>query len=292
MENQIFTKPGEFPIIICKQCQIGVRPSEISRHIQGAQHRLGLPTGRQLQHAIQQWNRVQECEHWEVPNTVHDPIHGLPVHTDGLLCTRTSECGYVVRSVDVMKRHWREKHGWKPSSSKVRPRTAARDSAQQQVQQFSRAVVYQQAFNQGTGRHYIHVQGRGHRITRTSDPVEEPIQQASQIHAELDKMEELYRQYIDRPIQIEAGQRDEANPWLRRTQWAVYLAGLNPDDLVQCVQQPDPEDRSKEALTTAAIWDSMAAVARMSQKVSARVGHTIQIEAVRVERDKIPTKPL
>ncbi|KAJ9480682.1 hypothetical protein VN97_g12858 [Penicillium thymicola] len=36
----------------------------------------------------------------------------------------------------------------------------------------------------------------------------------------------------------------------------------------------------------------MAAVARISQKVSARVGHTIHIEAVRVERDKTPTKPL
>ncbi|OQE13816.1 hypothetical protein PENFLA_c043G10841, partial [Penicillium flavigenum] len=84
-------------------------------------------------------------------------------------------------------------------------------------------------------------------------------------------MEELYQQHIHQPIQIEAGQRDEANPWLRRTQWA---------------------DQSEEALTTAAIWDSMAAVARISQKVSARVGHTIQIEAIRVERDKTPSKPL
>lgn len=150
-----------------------------------------------------------------------------------------------------MKRQWRKKHGWKPGSSKDRPRAAACDTAQQQVHQFSRTVTCQQAFNQGIGRHYIHVQG--HRPSESAGlPVqaEQPVQQASQIHAELDKIEELYQQHINQPIQIEAGQRDEANPWLRRTQWAVYLAGLNPDNLVQCVQQPGPEDQSEEASTT------------------------------------------
>jgi hypothetical protein len=189
-----------------------------------------------------------------------------------------------------MKQHWRIAHGWTAASSKGRPRAIARQSTQEQIQQFSRIVTCQQAFNHGIGKHYIHILGHA-----TCDPAAQPSQpvpQASQIHAELDKIEELYQQHITQPIQIEAGQRDEANPWLRRTQWAVYLAGLNPDDLVQCVQQPDPEDQSEEALTTAAIWDSMAAVARISQKVSARVGHTIQIEAVRVERDKTPSKPL
>ena len=279
MEHEIFTKPAEYPIIICKRCQIGVRPSEISAHIQGTQHRLGLATGRQLQQAIQQWNRVQECESWKVPTAVYKPIPGLPVQTDGLLCTQTPECDYVVRNIEVMKRHWRAKHSWKPASSKGRLRARARDTGQQQLQQFSRTVPYQQVFNQGTGRHYIHVQGQqpSGPVGQPTQPIQpdQPVQQASQIHAELDKIEELYQQHINQPIQIEAGQRDEANPWLRRTQWAVYLAGLNPDELVQCVQQPDPEDRSEEALTISAIWDSMAAVARMSQKVSARVGHTI-----------------
>jgi hypothetical protein len=113
---------------------------------------------------------MQEYERWEVPTTVHDFIPGLPVHSDGLLSARASECGYVVRSVG-MRRHWREKHRWKPSSSKGRPRAAASDTAQQQqqAQQFSRIVTYQQAFNQGTVRHYIHAQGRS---TDQNTPVE------------------------------------------------------------------------------------------------------------------------
>ncbi|CAG8282988.1 unnamed protein product [Penicillium salamii] len=36
----------------------------------------------------------------------------------------------------------------------------------------------------------------------------------------------------------------------------------------------------------------MAVVARISQRVSTHVGHTIWIEAVRVERDHTPTRPL
>ncbi|CAG8367290.1 unnamed protein product, partial [Penicillium salamii] len=40
------------------------------------------------------------------------------------------------------------------------------------------------------------------------------------------------------------------------------------------------------------IWDAMAAVARISQRVSTHVGHTIRIKAVRVERDHTPTRPL
>jgi hypothetical protein len=36
-----------------------------------------------------------------LPTTVHDFIPGLPVHSDGLLSARASECGYVVRSVGM-----------------------------------------------------------------------------------------------------------------------------------------------------------------------------------------------
>jgi len=90
---------------------------------------------------------------------------------------------------------------------------------------------------------------------------------------------------------IEAGERDEANPWLRRTQWAVYLAGLDPAQLVKCVQRPSEAD-SDDDRAVLAIWDSMEAVARMSQKVSSRASHMIRIEAVRTERDQTPHTPL
>ncbi|KAJ5593549.1 hypothetical protein N7537_010453 [Penicillium hordei] len=91
-----------------------------------------------------------------------------------------------------MKRHWREKYSWKSSSSKGRPQAAAQEIAQQQIQQFTRIVPCQQAFNHGTGSHYIHVRGQR---TAPRPPVEPAVQQASQIHAELDKMEALYQQH-------------------------------------------------------------------------------------------------
>ncbi|KAJ5567849.1 hypothetical protein N7535_007155 [Penicillium sp. DV-2018c] len=78
------------------------------------------------------------------------------------------------------------------------------------------------------------------------------------------------------------------------TRWTVYFRDLDPLELIQCVQQPVPEDQSEEALTTAAIWASMAAVARMSQKLCAdvRVGRNILVDAARVERNKTPAQPL
>jgi len=90
---------------------------------------------------------------------------------------------------------------------------------------------------------------------------------------------------------IEPGERDEANPWLRRTQWAVYLSGLDPQQLVNCVQRPSEADTDDDR-AAAAIWDSMEAVARISQKVCSRAGHTIRIEAVRTEREQTPHTPL
>jgi hypothetical protein len=93
------------------------------------------------------------------------------------------------------------------------------------------------------------------------------------------------------PTVIEAGERDEANPWLRRTQWAVYLAGLDPARLIESVQRPSEADSHFNRAATA-IWDSMAAVARISQKVSSSAGHMIRIEAVRIERDQTPHTPL
>ena len=49
------------------------------------------------------------------------------------------------------------------------------------------------------------------------------------------QLEDAFTEQQAQRTVIEAGERDEANPWLRRTQWAVYLAGLDPAQLVECV---------------------------------------------------------
>lgn len=52
------------------------------------------------------------------------------------------------------------------------------------------------------------------------------------------QLEDAFTEQQSQRLVIEAGERDEAIPWLRRTQRAVYLAGLDPKKLIQCVQRP------------------------------------------------------
>lgn len=56
--------------------------------------------------------------------------------------------------------------------------------------------------------------------------------------------------------------------------------------------EADSQADSYNKRAARAIWDPMAAVARVSQKVSSSAGHMIRIEAVRTERDQPPHTPL
>lgn len=151
-------------------------------------------------------------------------------------------------------------------------------------------VSCQRVFTHGVGSHYIHVQRPG--VGSTVDIDTEDTPRPRVVDRLLIQMEEIYNEQQAHRTVIEAGERDEANPWLRRTQWAVYLAGLDPQRLVDCVQRPGEADTTDDDRAAAAIWDSMEAVARMSQRVSSQAGHTIRIEAVRTERDQTPHTPL
>ncbi|KAJ5111689.1 hypothetical protein NUU61_001319 [Penicillium alfredii] len=52
---------------------------------------------------------------------------------------------------------------------------------------------------------------------------------------------------------IQAGEVDEADPWLRRTQWAVYLDEVELDAL-SAITVPPAEDADGIEATVRAIW--------------------------------------
>jgi hypothetical protein len=69
---------------------------------------------------------------------------------------------------------------------------------------------------------------------------------------------------------IQAGELDEANPWLRRTQWAQYLQGVPVRSLSEAIATPDKYAEGPEgAMRT--IWDAMDGVARVSQQITRTV---------------------
>jgi hypothetical protein len=108
----------------------------------------------------------------------------------------------------------------------------------------------------------------------------------------IDEIELAFKEESELPQLIEAGERDDANPWLRRTRWAVYLRGIDPQHLIDCVQPPDADSSDPTEMAASAIWDAMAAVARISQLICTKTSHTIRTEAVRTERDRLPHQPL
>jgi hypothetical protein len=56
---------------------------------------------------------------------------------------------------------------------------------------------------------------------------------------------------------IQAGKRNEVNPWVEQTQWLPYLVGMERADLMACIEKPvaEPDSRSdnKGKLIEAAI---------------------------------------
>lgn len=314
MEDELFIRPSEIPIIICKKCVYVVRPKEIIGHLRGTQHRLPLRIATQISNTIYSWESSQDCDQWIAPFTIPKAIPGLPIYTNGIRCVQSHQCQFVARTARTIDSHWRTVHHWSALHSAGRGRRQERYIVEQDFQQATIMVSCQRAFTQGPGSHYIHVQSPNSSAIDIEAPAQP--QAISQLIAQLE--EAFTEQQVQRTV-IEAGERDEANPWLRRTQWAVYLAGLDPEQLIQSVQRPaepssntDSEpgsEASSEADSEAssetsseadsyneraarAIWDSMAAVARVSQRVSSSAGHMIRIEAVRNERDQAPHTPL
>ncbi len=49
---------------------------------------------------------------------------------------------------------------------------------------------------------------------------------------------------------IQAGQLQDANPWLQRTWWARYLAEVHPQDLLDVVAMPgvDKINKTRQAI--------------------------------------------
>jgi hypothetical protein len=217
-----------------------------------------MPKARQIAEAIQTSERAQECDEWQAPTAVLDPIPNLPVFLDGILCQKGQFCQFIARKASTIRKHWREKHAWvAPAYYSGRRRQQGLSAAEQQIQQFTRVVRCQRAFIQGPGSHYIRVRTLGVEAITGADSMP-----ATGVADRLiDKIELAFTEESELPQLIEAGERDNANPWLRRTQWAVYLRGIDPQHLIDCVQAPDADSSDPTEIAASAIWDAMAAVA-------------------------------
>lgn len=111
---------------------------------------------------------------------------------------------------------------------------------------------------------------------------------------------------------VEPGDRDEANPWLRRAGWAVYLAHTNVPSAMASMRTPvpveDAEDMEETAQRvqwsqrdpqagaaategdemmehiTAVLWQAMDQVAWVCQTATKELGHFLRTKAICTEK--------
>src|SRR3954466_8658842 len=221
--HQFFYEPSTDPVFVCKTCEYVVRPREVLRHLQSGNHRLPIRIARQIADVIQTSDRAHECDAWQPPTVVNTPIANLPVFSDGILCEKDLFCQFIARTANTIRQHWRDQHGWvAPTSTRGRPPQASQglSAAEQQIQQFTRVVRCQRAFPRLTGSHYIRVRTLGADAITRADSIP-----ATEVGDRLiDEIELAFTEESELPHVIDASERDDANPWLRRTQWAVYLS--------------------------------------------------------------------
>ncbi|EDN04935.1 predicted protein [Histoplasma mississippiense (nom. inval.)] len=163
------------------------------------------------------------------------------------LCQQDPQCQYLAGNMNTIRKHWQNKHSWSPYPSRGRTAPQKRTAAQDEVDRSCQKVQFQQIFASRKGSHYIQIQTK-ETTEHTGTPDQNRASQA------IDELERFYQEQQRQTSNvIQAGEHDEANPWLRRTRWPVYLTNIAPNDLVNCVQRPDDDTTCPDELAARAI---------------------------------------
>ena len=218
MAENPFIPPQHYPVVVCSQCKVGVRPKESHAHLNHQHKKLNPALRQQIASVVQQWDRARECDSYVPPASLPTPIAGIAEHPDALICTiqplevtsdpqSTDTCRYIARTLPTMKKHWRLSH---PTLLQNGIPTTTQPTM---------PVTCQKVFTSGTGSHYVMIEAQ---LPTSSTPGTATPTAQDPLHAQFDRLAALGDPVTD-SRDIDTAQADEANPWLRRTQWAEYL---------------------------------------------------------------------
>lgn len=282
--HDFFSVNPEFEVLICQKCECAVRPGQVQAHLTSTVHRIPRSAAQYIQSVVQQWDHIAEPlnpDAW--PRAIDDPVPGIPVYRDGLLCLRCQV--YICREIKGLKRHWRKEHDYRIQPSTGRPTPSKQQAIQGVIADNSRSVHCQRLFTQGPGSHYI-------RVSPLADAAPEPVADIDSV----DRLMQQVREYQQQDQQahetiIQAGDLDEATPWLNRTGWVQYLQGTPREPLVQSIARPEDDAEGPERAALA-IWEAMVRLAKVSQDVAKSCGHLLRIDIARTMKDESPHSPL
>ncbi|KAJ5144054.1 uncharacterized protein N7515_002841 [Penicillium bovifimosum] len=153
------------------------------------------------------------------------------------------------------------------------------------MEEFTRPVLCQRPFSSRVGSKYVLVRGDPDIPTNANPP-----QEIS--NRVIDELVSAFAEEYEGPRPVQAEERDDANPWIHRTRWTVYLRGINTQ--AWWTAAPDAESSDPTEMAARAIWDAMPTVpvGRVTQQVCTETGHIVRTEAVRTEQGRQPHQPL
>ena len=285
--NAYFERLDRFPVVVCRQCRYAVWPDQIEGHLRRAHRHVAHRMARRLGDEVRSWPEIMIYpSQLEVPASIPEPIQQLMIHQQGWQCQlQPPHCQYVCREFASMDQHWREQHQWSRARHSGRPSRKERLEIQRRQERACRPVRCQRLFPQGEGSGYFAIIG---------EDEEHPVPDmdrcqrfCEKVHAHWKKTEE------DANRLIQDGEKDEANPWLKRTGWVPYLKKLDPDRLLESIEPPNSDPQKDEEPVAEAIWTAMAEMARISQmSVIHETGVFVRLEAIRSEKHQTQFRPL
>ncbi|KAL4947037.1 hypothetical protein BDW69DRAFT_199945 [Aspergillus filifer] len=267
MEDLLFRKIPKLRIIVCCQCQHAVHPKEVEAHLQ-AKHSMKPQERRAIAHAITRWPDV---------------------HTNGMQCRRDPQCQYIGTHIRTLRKHWQQVHGWTQQRQRGRVGAAEQAAGKAKLQQSFHRVAWQQVFPTRKNSHLVHIRSRDPEPDKPLAPANMREQIAADIKARATADEQEAASQA-----VEADELHDANPWLRMTQWARYLAEDKVDyqDLLDVVATPDPNLEDAVGRATRAVWDTMDQLARRSQHTMQQCGNGIRMAAISTMPNQTPYQPL
>ena len=268
--------------MVCKNCECAVWPGQIGSHLKGVGHRMRHKTAEEMQQTVQARMDVhQNPSEFDVVNgNVEKRVPQLKLHR-GLQCMFDgSHCGYVCISTNNMNKHWSKQHR---GARGKRGNGSNKRNGQEYVEW--RTVACQRFFTQGRGSNYFRVEVEDEERERVPPSSEDAIARELQLLEESQKNIEKNRQ---KKIQgREEG--SEFVPWLETMGWKAHLEGLDREDLLDSVADPDEE---REPLV-AVVWKGMEEMIEHCQwTTDKKVGYFIRMEAVRTEAAQTKYQPL
>lgn len=200
MDPYLHYQPA-YRIVVCRQCSVGVWPHAVASHFRSEAHEFTLPQVRRL---LQDLSNLQLdlCQPSElripVPPVVS--LSDLPIYLDGQRCVLDpAKCGYVCRNEKVLRKHWRDEHGW--SSCKVLGGSGAakREAIAERLQSsVRRPVPCQRLFASSYGSQFFEVYvGAARPAVITTHEVSAK----NAILSELASLEKTYRQSVRRHLE-------------------------------------------------------------------------------------------